>query len=403
MKQLLTIIIGSLCFIACNNSKPALVAAAESVQIDNAPGECPYLTKDSKGNTVLSWVRIINDSTTAFCYAVSDDGKTFSSPVVIPNTANIQPHGENIPKIIFKPSGEIIALWGAANPNPKNKYSGLVFYTQSFDEGKTWTSAKTLTSDTASYDQRYYDVALLPNGEAAIIWLDNRRTVGEEGSALYFASTNGKNGFEAEKLISQPCCPCCRTDLYVDKKGGIHALFRGILGDNIRDMVHTVSVDGGKSFSEPKRINKDNWVIKGCPHTGPAMTENQDGIHFAWFTGGDNKGCFYTKTKDNGKSFVMLDSVSSLGSHPQLTSLSNGELLIVWDESHVTDDKVSRRIGIQRRDAEGKAIGKEYITSEDSTASYPVIAPVNETSSIVAYLTQAENREYVTYRLVSIK
>jgi hypothetical protein len=35
--------------------------------------------------------------------------------------------------------------------------------------------SKPLTNDTASFDQRYYDVALLPDGEAAIIWLDNSR------------------------------------------------------------------------------------------------------------------------------------------------------------------------------------------------------------------------------------
>ena len=109
------------------------------------------------------------------------------------------------------------------------------------------------------------------------------------------AKTKEKNGFENEKLISQPCCQCCKTDLFIDKNGSIHVLFRGIVQDSIRDMVHMVSHDGGKNFSHPKRIHGDNWVISGCPHTGPAMTENQEGIHFAWFTGGKSKVCFYTR------------------------------------------------------------------------------------------------------------
>lgn len=401
MKQTLIITILSFCLMACDNNKPKTLIAAElAVQIDASPAECPYLTKDTRGNTVLSWVRMINDSTTAFCYATSTDGKTFSSPTVIPNSGNIQPHGENLPKIIFKPSGEVIALWGAANPNPKNKYSGLVFYTQSFDGGRNWTTAKPLVNDTASYDQRYYDVALLPNGEAGTIWLDNRKTTTKEGSALYFASTNGKNGFEGGKLISQPCCQCCRTDLYVDKKGDVHALFRGIVQDSIRDMVHIVSNDGGKTFSEPKRISEDNWVINGCPHTGPAMTENNDGIHFAWFTGGKNKGCFYTKSTDNGKSFVMRDGISTLGSHPQLATLSSGELLIAWDETQVAENKVNKRIGIQRRSAEGKSEGKEFITPSESQASYPVIAASGEHSSIVAYTVKKGDKNFVSYQVI---
>jgi len=233
--------------------------------------------------------------------------------------------------------------------------------------------------------------------------LDNRKTTKKEGSALYFATTKGRNGFGGGNLIAEPCCQCCRTDLYVDKKGGIHALFRGIVQDSIRDMVHIFSGDGGKTFSQPKRINEDNWVINGCPHTGPAMTENRNGIHFAWFTGGKNKGCYYTRTADEGQSFAMHDSIASLGSHPQLTSLSNGELLIVWDEGGFAKGKMVKRIGIQRRNAEAKSEGKQYVTPGDAYASYPVIVPLNDNSSIVAYTSTKDDREYITYQVVSIQ
>jgi len=403
MKKFLTIAILFLSFIACNSSQPKSISSGESVQIDANPAECPYITNDNNGNTVISWVRMINDSVTALCYAKAGDGKTFSSPIVIPNSGNIQPHGENMPKIIFKPSGEILALWGAANPNPKNKYSGIVFYTQSFDNGGSWTPARPLVSDTASYDQRYYDVALMPDGEAGIIWLDNRKSTKKEGSALYFSTTKGKNGFDQGRLIAEQCCQCCRTDLYVDKKGGIHALFRGVIEDSIRDMVHIVSNDRGKSFSTPKRISDDNWVIKGCPHTGPAMTENNDGIHFAWFTGGKNKGCYYTKSTDNGQTFTMRDTISSLGTHPQLASMSDGELLIVWDEAYMKDNKLNKLIGMQRRNAEGNPEGKEYITNGNILASYPVIGAVNDSSSIVAYLTKKGEENFVAYQVVKLK
>ena len=179
-------------------------------------------------------------------------------------------------------------------------------------------------------------------------------------------------------------------------------MFRGIIQDSIRDMVHIASTDGGNTFSSPKRINEDNWVLNGCPHTGPAMTENNDGIHFAWFTGGKNKGCYYTKTTDDGKSFTMRDPVSSLGSHPQLASLSNGELLIVWDEGQFTDGKMVKRIGIQRRDAEGKSEGKNYITAEDSNASYPVIAAWNESSSLVAYSINKDGKDFIAYQIINL-
>jgi hypothetical protein len=406
MKSILIILLAVVALEACTGkAETATILCAPETReclIDSLPGQAPYLTKDNKGNTVLSWVRMINDSTAAFCYAVSTDGKKFGNPVVIPNSHNIKPHGENAPKIIFKQSGEIIALWGTGSHNSSNKYAGLVLYTQSFDEGKTWTGPKPLTSDTASYDQRYYDVALLKNGEAAIIWLDNRTTTPGEGSALYYASTSGRNGFTNEKRISEHTCQCCRTDLFVDTKGNIHALFRGIIQDSMRDMVHMVSEDGAKTFSAPTRISKDNWVINGCPHTGPAMTENSDGLHFAWFTGGGKKGCYYTQSSDNGRRFAARDSVSSKGSHPQMTTLVNNDLVIVWDELIDSGDEPAKRIGVQRRDAKGVSLGKKFITSPTAIATYPVVSGIDATNSMIAYSLKKGDRNYVAYQVVSL-
>jgi hypothetical protein len=388
-------------FAACTTGgRRTPIATERAIQADSLPGACAYLTKDNKGNTILSWVRSVNDSNPVFCYAAFKNGR-LGSPVIIPSSTNIQVHSENLPKIIFKPSGEVIALWGAANPNPNNKYSGLVFYAQSFDEGKTWTRPKSLTKDTASYDQRYYDVALLPDGEAGIIWLDNRKTTTKEGSGLFFAKTTGGNGFGNDQLISEPCCQCCRTDLFVDSKGGIHALYRGIIDDSIRDMVHIVSTDGGSHFSAPKHISQDNWVINGCPHTGPAMAENKEGLHFAWFTGGSHKGCYYSQSADNGNSFTVPDSISRSGSHPQLAALPGGELITVWDEAVTVNDKPYKRIGVQKRTAAGAAEGKGFITPDTATASYPVVLALAGKESFVAYSLRKGEKNYIMYQVVN--
>ena len=69
-----------------------------------------------------------------------------------------------------------------------------------------------------------------------------------------------------------------------------------------------------KLFSKPNRIFNDNWVLRGCPHTGPSMTENNDGLHFARYTGVLSKGSFYINSHDNGNSFQHHDSISSKGS-----------------------------------------------------------------------------------------
>jgi hypothetical protein len=66
MKQLLIITALSVGFSARNNEgAKTTIAAGNPVQIDSSPSECPYLTRDAKGNPVFSWLRMLNDSTTA--------------------------------------------------------------------------------------------------------------------------------------------------------------------------------------------------------------------------------------------------------------------------------------------------------------------------------------------------
>jgi len=406
MKSILFLTVLSLCLMACNSDrKTILIAASQAIQVDANPGSCPYLTKDNNSHIVLSWIKEVDTATSIYCYAVSsDEGKTFKKAIQIPGSTNVQPHGENMPKIIFKPSGEIIAAWGAANPNPNNKYSGLVYYSQSFDEGKTWTKPRNLTTDIASFDQRYFDMALLPNGEAGMVWLDNRKPWKKEGSGLYYAVTKGKGGFQDEKLISGPCCQCCRTDLFIDKNKNIHVLYRAILNDSIRDMVHIVSTNDGKSFTEPERISKDNWFISGCPHTGPAMAENKEGLHFTWFTGGNESGIYYNHSKDNGTSFAARDSVSGKAAkHCQITSLPNDNILIVWNESFVNGSHVSSRIGLEERDADGRRTTKNYITGESGHSSFPVVCPVANSKAVIAYTENIKDKDFVLVKQASLQ
>ncbi len=405
MKKTIFFILVSLSFIfqSCSDTGNNPIVASNETQVDTLQGSCPFLTKDSKGNIVLSWIKKTDSIQSVFNYAISKDGgKTFGNTIEIPGSENVHPHGENMPKIIFKPSGEIIAAWPCANPNPKNDYSDIVYYAQSFDNGASWSKITKLVTDTAGYDQRYFDMELLPNGEAAIVWLDNRKKTTKEGSALFYATTNGKSGFINERLIAEPCCECCRTDLFIDSKKNIHVVYRAIINDSIRDMVHTISTDNGKSFSTPGRISKDNWVINGCPHTGPAIAENKDGIQMAWFTGGNGAGVYYCNSEDNGKTFSNREMVSgSMAKHCQIISLEK-DIAIVWNESFMHQNTSSSRIGIELRSENGEKPTKQFITSETGSATFPVIKSIDSKSVLVAYTETTHDRDYVKYKVVRL-
>jgi hypothetical protein len=165
-------------------------------------------------------------------------------------------------------------------------------------------------------------------------------------------------------------------------------------------MLHSVSIDGGTQFSEPRLISNDRWILRGCPHTGPAMTENKNGLHFAWYTGGNNKGCYYTQSGDNGNSFSPRLQISSAGSHPQITTTSSEKLMIVWDEFVNAGASPQKRIAVQLKNNKGEDETREFVTSDSTDASYPVVASTRINGAIIAYLNTKNKRTYVMYQQV---
>ncbi|MFB6455137.1 sialidase family protein [Chitinophaga sp. Hz27] len=390
-----------LLLMACENQHKK-----ESQQLSHAGADasCPYITSDQKGHTVISWVEkdSLGDGGKMFFSVSNDNEYTFSEPVAIPTTAGVFPHDENLPKLLFKQDGTVIALFGVEQHDARNKYAGKVMYTQSLDGGKSWQPAVALVTDTAGYDQRYFDLALMPNGEAAAIWLDNRKNTNAEGSTLYFATTEGKSGFQGAKPVVETVCQCCRTKLYVDKSSNkVHIVYRDIINDSIRDMVHQVSEDGGKTFSAPVRISADNWVVNGCPHTGPTLAANAKGLHFAWFTMGHGKGVFYCNSSDNGNTYTQKESLSdvAMAKHPQLICTDNGDIYIAWDEPVKVGDDYNSRIGMVRKSPEGKTIADTKLTADSSYANFPVLGTLNN-DVLVAYKQRQGNHGAVMYKLL---
>ncbi len=364
---------------------------------------CPYVTHDIRGNTVVSWVEQDSGSAGMMYYAVTNDnGYTFSYPQSIPATAGVFPHAENLPKLLFKPDGSIIALFGVEQHDPRNKYAGKVMYAQSFDNGKTWQDAVPLVTDTSGYDQRYFDIALLPNGEAAAIWLDNRKHTKAEGSTLFFATTKGRQGFREAKPVAETVCQCCRTKLYVAPDGAIHVAYRDIINDSIRDMVHQVSVDNGATFSAPVRISADNWVVNGCPHTGPTLAASGKGLHFAWFTMGGGQGVFYCRSEDNGNTYTQKESLSKIpmAKHPQLTPCHDSDILIAWDEPVKYHNDFKSRISYVCKSANGETLKSGQLTEDSTYAVFPVVGMLRNQAAIIVYKRERKGRGEVAYQLL---
>lgn len=399
MKRFIFIVLVSSVIGACaNNEEVNENEGFESTEVElSAKGtvaKSPFITNDQNGCPVVSWVEGEKDDT-YLVYARWDEAANgFRSPVKVEVTKGLAAHHESMPKVAFKEDGTAYVVYQVKESSPTNRFASALYYSFSTDE-KTWSVPHYLHSDTSSgIGRSFFDLAVLPNGELGAIWLDGRKRQGN-GSTLMFAKTTRDHSFVTDIEIAQKTCQCCRTDIYVDDSETIHVAFRDIIRDSIRDMVHLVSSNNGETFSEPRRISEDNWILDGCPHTGPSMASNSKGLHFYWFTAGGGDGVYTTSTRDGGEHFASRTLINPHARHPQVISAKNEDLVLVWDETFKTDSTYLDRIGFGRGNNPVEYISKETINSD-----HPVLTELPNGGIVVVWVESNNGKSSIRYRVM---
>jgi hypothetical protein len=327
----------------CNGNDEKIII--KELNTNNVEASGPYFTQDHKGNQVLCWTeQDSKDSIYALKYAIyNHDSNSFGPAVTVPASKGMKPSSESMGKVGFKDDGTIFAIYAKPFKNEKNRFAGAICYTFSTDNGVNWAKQRFLHSDTSHhYGRSFFDLAKLKSGGLGVIWLDGRFGKSIKGSSLFYASTEKEASFTNERCLAKGTCECCRTDILTDENGNIHVAYRSILfpnallGEQVRDMVYSVSKDNGRTFSEPQLISKDNWKIDGCPHSGPTLAINSGSVNAVWFTAGGTPGLYRTSSPDLSSSFNHRTLLSSNGRHPQSISFDSKTLAIVYEESAET-------------------------------------------------------------------
>lgn len=364
---------------ACNDERsPVLVSTM------GADAESVYLTTNEQEEPVIAWTE--KSERIRFFYAkISKDGRVTGERINVPVPADISTHAEGMPKVAFRHDGKVIAAYETKSPTKENKYAGAIFFTESRDQGKTWSPPAYIHRDTvAGRSRSFFDIARLADGQIGAAWLDIKLKKTKGGRSIRFARTTGNSGFGNEILVDSSACECCRIDLYTNSDGSVNISYRGLkkglMDQSVRDIMHTVSRDNGASFTEARRLSADNWIIDGCPHTGPSLCGANNSIHALWYSEGGSTGIFYSV--GDGKNFSPRESISFSGRHPQITAIGD-QLLLVWEESTGTGTESSNRVRCQLRT--GTDFTTRYLTPDGTDAFFPVVAKA-EDKFVVAYL-----------------
>ena len=368
---------------ACNDPKPACAMTVNPAF-------------DRKGTL---WVAFAVGKT-VYVASSADGGKNFSAPATVATIADgvIDSHGDARPKIVPLADGSLLASY---TTRPDKQMIGTIFTARSTDGGKSFSQPQALLTEGG---QRFETFVVTPKGRIYAGWLDKTNALKAkaegkefEGSGVAFGwSDDHGQTFNGKKILLDHACECCRMSAALDRDGLPVFVWRQVFEGNIRDhYVAKLSADG--TTLSGGRVSDDNWAINSCPHHGPGMAIDANGVwHIVWFTKGKNRqGLFYAQSRDGGKTFSTPDKFGDdarAPGHP-VAIAAKGRLYRVWKEF----DGTTTTVALQMSRDGGKSWSAPRVIAETADASDHPELVADKKAAYLSWVTHKEG-----YRLIPL-
>ena len=267
-----------------------------------APNLCSF------GNHfALSWIERNTDGEARLQMATWN-GSEFDETRLIAKSKGMFANWADIPSLVEAPSGDLYAHW--LNRIGNETYAYGIQIERSIDHGKSWQSLGWLHNDTSATEHGF--VSLIPeNRHVRAFWLDGRQMKKPTGKMMLRTAILDGNEIKSENMLDDDVCTCCPTGA-IQLPGGSAVVYRDRLPQEIRDisLVHLKN----NTWSKPSRIQKDNWVMPGCPVNGPSISTNGNIIAVSRFTVIKNKAkiilrLFKVGQAESGKEISLDENV----------------------------------------------------------------------------------------------
>jgi hypothetical protein len=327
--------------------------------------------------------------------------KTVASWRVNPGSGTVRVTGESSALLLQNSSrAELYAIWN--EDDPRHKFANRLMSATFNIAQRKWTAPLRINDDSTPTTHSFQAATVDERGSIHVAWIDRRHNkvagpneysgggdhshgVEPDSSLYYTRSTDGGKTYQKNRLISGGVCACCRIGVAA-APGAIVVAWRSIQTNGVRDIALSTSTDAGNHWTQPAVAVADNWVISGCPHSGPALAFSGSTLYMAWMTGatGGPKVRIAT-SQDQGRSFsipVAFQGDFYYSNHPRLASLRNTAVTV-----HEGSDAENRtRVFLARVGGGNVSVGSRLVAlSGDGTiVSYPVVA-ADEHGVVIAW------------------
>jgi hypothetical protein len=231
----------------------------------------------------------------------------------------------------------------------------------------TFSPARKLHRDEVQGEHGFVSLASVGGGRFAACWLDGRAmggghghpAPGEGAMRLYTTTIEDDGDLGPERLLDDRVCECCQTALVRLRDGTLLACYRDRGEGEERDIAFVLGAgapDGARTWTAPRTVHRDGWVIAGCPVNGPALAAGAGGAGVAWFTlgSGGRPRVRVARLDGSGRAFgppVEVDDGSPEG-RVDLVCDGDGRFWVTWLE-RVADEGVWRLRRVPEAGAEG--------------------------------------------------
>jgi hypothetical protein len=334
-------------------------SAPRAVQI-SAPGVDaaePATASAADGTFYVAWVNHDAKQADVMIARFSSDGQMQGSRVRVNRQAGVATawRGDQ-PSVAVAADGAVYVVW-TARVDSASRHGTDLYLSVSNDRAQTFSSEVKINDDKVPGAHGMHSLAVATDGRIFVGWLDERNvhapkpsTKGEghhmeSNRDLFLAySTDGGRTFSPNRKVASEACPCCKTALAVSPDGTLYAGWRQVLPGSFRHIAVVSSTDGGATFSSPKIVSDDRWVLQGCPVSGPSLSVESGGVlKVLWFAAGEGNapGLYFAESTDKGHRFSprQLLSQEVVRGTPALNSANHGAIA-VW-QTMVGETKMS--------------------------------------------------------------
>lgn len=279
------------------------------------------------------------------------------------------------PGMAVGPAGEIYVSWSSRKSKPEGTlFASDLRLSRSLDGGQSFEPPLRINED-RPISHSFEGLAVAADGTVLVTWIDSRE--GWEKAGTYLARIT-QRGTLVDSLVQldSATCVCCRVDVTTAPQNVVAATWRKVFPGNFRDMVVSLSHDGGRAFTPSTLIHDDRWHMTACPHRGGVVGMDGRGrIFLSWYTEGtkEEPSLLFTMSRD-GQHFPRpkrLDtSATSIPDHLRMAVDASGRAVIVWEDATA----VRRRVLLRYTTDGGETFSPVQTLSQAIKAYAPDVA-----------------------------